>query len=194
MVATASADVLAVEHELFRGQADLAGFLVELLGARDVLRPGRSGMHVHLDHPGIWGDGEMFQSRIRRRQVAFQHHLVPQFLRGGLDGGHQAEPILGLVERRQEDMQLAVAGFDGQRGADHAGGFAGIRQSLRHRREADIKARRDGARAWPVQRGVDRRGRSEGGTRREWIRFDVVFERFRLDPGQAFQWQAQADR
>ena len=34
VVAAAGADMAAVEHEFFRGQPDLAGFLVEFLGLR----------------------------------------------------------------------------------------------------------------------------------------------------------------
>ena len=39
VVAAAGADMAAVEHELFRGQADLARLLVELLAALHDLRP-----------------------------------------------------------------------------------------------------------------------------------------------------------
>ena len=59
VVAAAGADVAAVEHEFFRGQPDFAGYLVELLGAIDVLGPVGGGMHVDLDHARVGGDGEL---------------------------------------------------------------------------------------------------------------------------------------
>ena len=94
VVAAAGADMAAVEHELLRGQPDLARLLVELRAALHDLIPTGGGMHVDLDHAWIRCDREMQQARIARRQIAFQHHLAAEFLRGVLDGGRERQPVL----------------------------------------------------------------------------------------------------
>jgi hypothetical protein len=45
-----------------------------------------------------------------------------------------------------------------------------------------------------MQRGVDRLRGGERRARRKRVRFDLVFDRFRIDPWQTFQRQAEADR
>ena len=168
VVAAAGADMAAVEHELFRGQADLARFLVQLLAALHDLRPARCGMHVDLDHAGIGGDREMQQPRVARRQVAFQHHLAAELAGGVLDRGDQRQPVLGGIERREEHVDHAAARLDAERGAHQVGlAAADHRRVLRHRAEAlGAGAHGVGRRRGGAQRLARRQGRQRARTDR----------------------------
>ena len=63
----------------------------------------------------------MQQPFVFRRQVAFQDDLAADLRSGFLDGGGQGEPVLNGENRREEDMQQAVARLDREGGADDAG-------------------------------------------------------------------------
>ena len=121
MIAAAGADMFAVEIEFFRRQAGQARFFVQFLGLLHLLGPGFHRMDVDLDHAGVGGNGETRQPVVRGRQIALQNNPAAGFRGGVLDGGEQVQPVLHREQRRQEHVHLAVARFDGHRGADKVG-------------------------------------------------------------------------
>ena len=68
--------------------------------------------------PGSGVIENWFEAGVAWRRVAFEHDLAAEALGCVLDGGGEVEPVFGRVERWQEDVELAVARFDGERGAD----------------------------------------------------------------------------
>ena len=191
VVAAAGADMAAVDHELFRGQADLAGFLVQLLAALHDLRPARRGMHVDLDHAGIGRHREMQQARVARRQIALQHHLAAEFGGGVLDRGGERQPVLGGVERREEHVDQAAARLDAERGA-HQVRLA----AADHRRLLRDRAEPFGAGAHGVGRrggGAERLARRQGRQWSERIGLGLVLDCLGIRPGQAVERQPVAD-
>ena len=67
-----------------------------------------------------------------RRRIAFEEDGLAQFRRGVLDRRDEFEIILGMLRRRHEDVELAVARLEAQRGAHDAGiGLAGHRLAER---------------------------------------------------------------
>ena len=149
-----------------------------------------------LDHAGVGRDGEVVEARVARRQVAFQDDLAAGLGGGRLHGGREIEPVLRREERRVEDMDDAIAGFDRQRGAHHAGvGAPDHGQVLRHRAEA-LDAGGRALAATLIAPALEGLARGQGIARREGIGLDVEVARGVLgrDPGQGFERQAQADR
>ena len=75
VVATASAGMASVLHELFGGQARLESHLVEKLGVPDQFAPVRHRVDVDLDDARIRRDLQQLQAWVTRRRVAFEHDL-----------------------------------------------------------------------------------------------------------------------
>ena len=109
--------MLAVDHELFRAQAGLARVLVNALGDRHAVVPGRGGMDVHLDHAGIGGHADHVQARVVRGRIALDMDLQVQAQGRGLDRVQQVQVFLQRGDRRHEHAQPPVLGFHGERGA-----------------------------------------------------------------------------
>ena len=97
-------------------------------------------MHVDFNHPRIGRQRNVLQAIVVRRQVAFDHHRRPQFLRGGLDGREQFQVGFQAIERRQEDVQAALARFHAQGGANN--GIEAAAEALLPRRRNPWRGRR----------------------------------------------------
>ena len=54
-------------------------------------------------------------------KVAFEDNLAALPCCGRFDGGGEVEPVFGAGERRDEDVELAVADLDGECGPDEIG-------------------------------------------------------------------------
>ncbi|MNV12473.1 hypothetical protein D3C71_1030780 [compost metagenome] len=118
MVTTARTGVPAVDHEFLGGQAGLARFFIEELGALDQFIPGGGRLHVDFDHPRVRGDAEVAQAWIARRLIALQQYRAHQFFSGGFDGRDQFKVILDPLQRRHEQVQPAFPrlGTEGRTG------------------------------------------------------------------------------
>ena len=127
VVAAAGAGVAAVEHELLGAEPRLPRFLVQRLGGRDQLVPGRRRMDVDLDDAGIGRDVEHAQRADRAAACSPRWRPAwPQRAGGLLDRGQQRDVVLEPGERRHEDVQVAVAHLDAQRGLDHLARRRGV--------------------------------------------------------------------
>ena len=51
-----------------------------------------------------------------RGRITFQYDRLPQFARSVLDARDQIQPVDGILQRRQEHMQVAVTCLQGHRG------------------------------------------------------------------------------
>ena len=165
VIAAASADVAAVQHEFFRCKPHSARFGIKGRGARHHVVPGRGRVDVHLDHAGIRGHGKAQDAAVTRRLVALEHHLALCRGRRPLDRRDQRQPILGPVERWDKDVQQAIPRLHRKRRPDPT------TECARHR----------------VERG-------ERGLHFERIQLRVRLQFGRIDPGEARQRQAHAGR
>ena len=77
-------------------------------------------MDIDLNDAGIGGDGEALQPAVGGRLIALQEDFPPEFFGRRLDRGGEVEPILGLIERWEEDMDMTAARFDRHGGAHQA--------------------------------------------------------------------------
>ena len=136
VVPAAGALVGAVEVELLGGEADGAGVLVQREGEVALLGPRRRRLHVDLDHPGVGGDRQLGEPRVRRRAVALEHELLPGVDRGQLDDVEQVGVALELLRRRQEDEDVPVALLDRESGRGSA-----VRADHGDARDAGVKRR-----------------------------------------------------
>ena len=71
-------------------------------------------MDVDLDDAGIGRDLDDVDARIVRRRIAFEVHRRFGGAGGFLDGGDERGVVLGVVQRRQEHAEVAVARLDRQ--------------------------------------------------------------------------------
>ena len=124
VVAAAGAGVLAVDHELVGAEAALAGLLVDAGGDGDAVVPGGGGVDVDLDDAGVGRDADDVEAGVGRRGVALDVDGEAHVAGGGLGGGDEVEVVLDALDRRHEDAEAAVAGLDGEGGADGAAGVA----------------------------------------------------------------------
>ena len=149
-----------------------------------------AGWDVDLDDAGVWGDGEVDDAGVFRREIAFEDHFAAEFFRRVLDGGGEFQPVGDVVKRGVEDVEDAVAGFHRERGADQAGFFLAD-----HRRVL-----RDGAETFDAGAGQLVTGLLQGiafgeeVARGERVGLEFDVHMLGVGPGQAFQRQAQADR
>jgi hypothetical protein len=101
------------------------------LGVVHQARASLRGVDVDLDHARIGGDRETLQPWIVRCRVALEHDRLGQLGRGRLDRPDQVEPVSDVGDRRQEDVQVAVARLECHRGAHEPGPVVlGIGQAL----------------------------------------------------------------
>ena len=70
MVAAAGAGVAAVDHELFRAEAGLAGLFIDLGRDVDAFAPAARRVDIDLDDAGIGGDADDVQPFIVRQRIA----------------------------------------------------------------------------------------------------------------------------
>ncbi|MEH3055336.1 MAG: hypothetical protein PGN13_15260 [Patulibacter minatonensis] len=116
MASAARPAVEAVELELLRGEADVAGVVVEPLGAGDELVPRLARVDVDLDHARVGGHAQRAQTVVARERVALDHDGEPEFGSGVLEHADQLDGVVGARDRRQEDPRVAVADLDAERG------------------------------------------------------------------------------
>ena len=109
MVATTGAGVGAVEGELLGAEAGEPSFLVERFDDGAQRSPGRTRLHVDLDHAGVRGDDQGGQPRVARQRVALDDDRALEFVGHRLDDGQQLDDVLGTFERRKEHPDVAVA-------------------------------------------------------------------------------------
>ena len=131
VVAAAGAGVAAVKHEFFGSQAGLARFLVERAGGRHQFAPGCGGMNVDFDHARIRRDAEQAQMWIARRWIALDRYRNMHCARDTLNCAQQGDVFAGVLERRHEDVEVAFAHLNGERGLDHFPRFGAARASGR---------------------------------------------------------------
>ena len=117
VIAAAGAGVAAIDHEFLRAEAGLAGFFIKRLGDEDHFVPAFRGLHVHLDHAGVWRDFERVHTRIVGRGIAFEHDGLAQSERHVLHGTDAAQILLQSLGWRHEDEQFAIARLDAESGA-----------------------------------------------------------------------------
>ena len=160
VVAAAGAGVAAVEHELLGAEPGLVRVLVEAGGDLHHLLPRAGRLDVDLDDAGIGGDLDDAEARIGGRRVAFQTYRQ---LQGGgrlLDGGDQLDVVVGALQRRHEDAQVAVASLERDGGA-HRAARLGRQPLLDHRLAAGCRRQRRrrlvGTRRWRSVRIAQRR-------------------------------------
>ena len=120
VVAAAGPPVAAVDGEGLGAEPALPGLLVQRGGDLDLLVPAGQRLDVDLDDARIRGHRQGLQPRVDRRAVALQHDRRTGHRRRVLDGRDQLDPRVELVERRQEDVQQAVANLGDQRGPRRA--------------------------------------------------------------------------
>ena len=114
VVAAAGAGVRAVEVELLGGQATLAGGGVQRRGDLGELGPGRRRVDVDLDDSWVRGDGERAGPGVAGQRIALEDDRCSNLGSGALDDRDQFDSVLELLQRRQEDEQVAVALLDRQ--------------------------------------------------------------------------------
>ncbi len=76
------------------------------------------GVDIDFQHAGIGGELEVIEPMIVRRLVTFEEDRQPQFRCRRLNAGDEIEKILQGTDRRQEDVQPAIARLDAKGGAD----------------------------------------------------------------------------
>src|SRR6266446_10650776 len=74
MIASASAGMAAVQHELFCAQSRQPRFFIQTLGLVNHLVPRRRRVHVYLDNAGIGCDSKDVEAWVERRRVTLNHH------------------------------------------------------------------------------------------------------------------------
>ena len=121
VVAAAGSDMRPVDLELLRDQALAAGRVVELLVLSNGVAPRSRRRDVDLDDAGVGRDPEIAQARIARRRVTLELDRQARLPGRRLDRGDELHPGLEREERRQEDLELAAARLDAERGAHDAG-------------------------------------------------------------------------
>ena len=163
VVAAAGAGVEAVEVELLGGQPGLAGLVVQRGGEVALLGPAGRGLHVDLDDAGVGRDDELGQPRVGRRAVALEHDRAADLAGGDLDQAQQVGVVVEPVGRRQEHVDVAVAGLEGQRGRAGALGVDdGDDRDLRLERLAGLDVRRlAGERGVLPGHGVERQAQAD---------------------------------
>ena len=102
MIASTSAGVAAIQHELFRSQTALARLFIKSGCVVNQLPPIVRWMNVHFNHSRVWRDFDLLQARIKRGSVAFQNHRHLQFRRSLFNGPNQVYIIFGRSHRRQK--------------------------------------------------------------------------------------------
>ena len=129
VVAAAGAGVASIHHELLGAEPCLAGFLVENGGAVHEFVPRLAGVQIDFDHAGVGRDFQHVETRITRWCVAFDGDGRSELGGGVFDGGDEFEIVFERRDGRHEDVELALARLDAERGADNPrGGLAAARE------------------------------------------------------------------
>ena len=118
LIPAARADGAPVDQELLGAEPGGAGFLVQSLGDLAQLRPGPRRVDVHLDHAGIGRDLHAVQLRVRRGRIALDPHRGAELRGHVFDRRDELEVVLGVGDRRHEDVEEAVARLGGERRAN----------------------------------------------------------------------------
>ena len=114
VVAAARPGVAPVDHELLGAEAALARLLVQRRGVGAQLVPAVGRMDVHLDDARVGRDLDLVQAVVGRRLVALESQGLVALAGDVLDGRHQIDELLQQRDRRQEQMQDAVARLQAQ--------------------------------------------------------------------------------
>ena len=88
-------------------------------------------MDVDLDHAGIGGHLDDVDARIVGRPIAFDLDRGLEIGRRRLDRRDELEVVLESLQRRNEHAHVAVAGLDGESGANRGVAVAGVARRLR---------------------------------------------------------------
>ena len=88
-------------------------------------------MNVDFDHARIRRDAEQAQMWIARRWIALDRYRNMHCARDELNCAQQGDVFAGVLERRHEDVEVAFAHLNGERGLDHFPRFGAARASGR---------------------------------------------------------------
>jgi len=112
VISATGAGVSAVLLKFFSAEPALACIFTDAFCDLSQLLPVVGGVDVDFDDARIRRDFEQFDAVVLRGQVAFDDDGQPQFFSSGFDAGQQIEVIFERADRRHEDVQLSVSGFD----------------------------------------------------------------------------------
>ena len=117
VIAPAGAGMASIEHELLSAETCDARVFIETHRVADQFLPRKCRLKIHLDDPRIRRHFENAQPWIVGWRLAFDDHRQPGRPRRVFDDGDQFKVVRRVRNRRHENMQPSLAGFDTKRGA-----------------------------------------------------------------------------